>query len=304
MERPDNIDKSRALEELQENIDNHYQWSKKLYRTLICGTPPEDDALLEDAHCRCKLGKWLLGRGKKYYEHHPRFQNIVDRHKLMHDIGRELAHQAMQGERITPEAYDAFQEAQSHLREEIQTTYKELHKKIVTTDPLTGANTRATMHDQLYERIGRTQENPDTEWLIMMDLDHFKVVNDTYGHAAGDDVLSAVSATVRKQIRSNDLFFRYGGEEFLLSIGDVDQDQILEIIDRIRHAIELTQVEAGDGTIVSVTSSFGIAGLSQDLSVEETIDLADKALYDAKRAGRNRVHLCSRNISLPNLQAG
>ncbi len=291
MSRPMNTDKICALDELQQHIAHHYQWSTNLNRTLICGTPPKDDTMREDAHCRCRLGQWLKGRGKLYFEHHARFQNIVEHHKEMHDLARNLANTAMQGEQISETAYDEFQDAQGRLREEIETTYKDLHHQVVTTDPLTGAETRSTMHKRLDERISMVRNNQSEEWLIMMDLDHFKSINDSYGHATGDCVLTAVAASVRKQIRSNDLFFRYGGEEFLLCIGGIDQLKIQEITERIRHTIETTTVQACNGTRLSVTSSFGVTSIKPDLTVEETIDHADKALYEAKRAGRNRVQL-------------
>ncbi|WP_168206343.1 diguanylate cyclase [Labrenzia sp. PHM005] len=289
MARSVNDEKICALNELQRNIAHHYQWSLNLNRTLVCGTPPKDDTLREDAHCRCKLGRWLNGRGKQYFQNHPRFNTIIEHHKEMHDLARELANSAMREEKISEKAYDAYQDAQSRLRDEIQATHKELHDEIVSTDPLTGAETRTTMQERLNERISSAKYGQIQDWLIMMDLDHFKAVNDTYGHATGDVVLTAVAATVRRQIRANDLFFRYGGEEFLLCISNVDESKMQEISDRIRKSIELTLIKATDGACLSVTASFGVFGLTPDVSVEEAINKADKALYEAKNAGRNCV---------------
>lgn len=293
-----NNDKICALNELQQNIAHHYQWSQDLNRTLVCGTPPRDDTMRIDAHCRCKLGVWLNSRGKRYFEHHPRFQTIMQHHKKMHDLARDLAKCAIKGGKISETAYDAFQNAQNRLRDEIQTTHKELHDEIVSTDPLTGAETRSTMQERLKERINGTKIGKIRDWLVMMDLDHFKAVNDTYGHATGDEVLTAIAATVRSHIRSNDLFFRYGGEEFLLCISDVGETKILEITDRIRHSIEQTLVTARDGASLTVTASLGITGLKPDESVEAAINNADKAMYEAKRAGRNCVRL-SRDQNFP-----
>ncbi len=228
-------EKIHALDELQENITHHFNWAFNLNRTLICGTPPSDDTLREDAHCRCKLGRWLTGNGKTLFGKHPNFEFIVQVHEEMHGHARDLAKTAIKGQKISEQAYDQFLDSQTKLRETIETTRMELYTDIAQTDPLTGAETRQTMQARLQKKLTQAVSSEPNTWFMMMDLDHFKKVNDTYGHSTGDTVLAGVATKVRALIRNNDLFFRYGGEEFLLCISDVDREKIIEIADRRSH---------------------------------------------------------------------
>jgi diguanylate cyclase (GGDEF)-like protein len=125
--------------------------------------------------------------------------------------------------------------------------------------------------------------------LISIDLDHFKQINDTHGHATGDVVLKHTVALCKRQLRPTDLFGRLGGEEFGILLPDCTREQGLAIADRIRAAIEATPVD-GDGFVVAFSASIGLA--STDTSGYGLAELrreADAALYRAKRSGRNRV---------------
>lgn len=125
-------------------------------------------------------------------------------------------------------------------------------------------------------------------YVLMFDLDHFKRVNDTYGHLAGDQVLIEMAALVNALLRPSDLFARYGGEEFITFLATADEADALQIAERIRTAIESTPVITPDHTI-HITTSLGLAELTPTCSPKETINLADQRLYRAKRQGRNRL---------------
>ncbi|MGA2828297.1 MAG: GGDEF domain-containing protein [Streptosporangiaceae bacterium] len=127
--------------------------------------------------------------------------------------------------------------------------------------------------------------------LLLLDLDHFKQVNDQYGHAAGDQVLAGVGTALRSVLRARDFAGRNGGEEFAVLLPDTDIAAALEIAERIRVAIAEVTLP---GTDVPVTVSIGVAGFPGHASTLERLDrLADAALYVAKRQGRNRVELAS-----------
>ena len=120
----------------------------------------------------------------------------------------------------------------------------------------------------------------------MFDIDHFKSINDTYGHDVGDSVLREISALVRSDIRRSDFFARWGGEEFMVLLPASDMDRAVEAAERLREA-----VEASDFTGVprQITSSFGVAMRRPAESSDEFVKRVDQALYDAKEAGRNQV---------------
>jgi two-component system cell cycle response regulator len=128
----------------------------------------------------------------------------------------------------------------------------------------------------------------------MLDLDHFKVVNDTYGHLVGDRVLRAAAAACRRIIREGDVLVRFGGEEFLILVPGAAHADLAELGERVRRAIAATVVAEGDQRI-SITVSIGGASFPERgaESSDALVDLADTALYAAKAAGRDRVQLSS-----------
>lgn len=161
---------------------------------------------------------------------------------------------------------------------------KQLEEKS-KTDSLTGAFNREGIEEAI--RIGlwewRSQKKPLS--LILMDIDYFKKINDQYGHSVGDHVLATLSNIVKQYIRSNDLFARWGGEEFVLVCRDTKIEQASLIADKMR---ELIASFAFNGNI-QVTASFGVATLNAHETLEQLFSNADKALYEAKHQGRNRV---------------
>jgi len=124
--------------------------------------------------------------------------------------------------------------------------------------------------------------------LIITDVDHFKKVNDTYGHQAGDFVLITVAKILRDNVRDIDIVGRYGGEEFILGLIDANSTNAKKIAEQLRQKIADSPIKFRD-QIIKVTASFGVATLSADLDLEDLIRRSDEALYRAKSSGRNKV---------------
>ena len=127
--------------------------------------------------------------------------------------------------------------------------------------------------------------------ICMVDLDHFKQINDTHGHHAGDTVLEAVSAYLVTNLRRYDQVCRYGGEEFVLMLPDTEPEQAVPIVDRLRRGLEDLAIQLDSGERVGITASIGIAPLLPDQPIGASIEHADQAMYAAKRAGRNQVRV-------------
>jgi diguanylate cyclase (GGDEF)-like protein/PAS domain S-box-containing protein len=161
---------------------------------------------------------------------------------------------------------------------------------LAEVDPLTGvANRRAFLARAEYD-LARTRRYEGSLTVAMIDLDHFKLVNDTYGHDAGDLMLRAVAELCRARLRGTDLFGRMGGEEFAALLIETSADVALQVLDDIRQAISELTVTLPDGRAISVTVSIGFVSLPPaEATVDGLLKLADNALYQAKRKGRNRV---------------
>ncbi|MCC6336789.1 MAG: GGDEF domain-containing protein [Myxococcales bacterium] len=157
-------------------------------------------------------------------------------------------------------------------------------------DGLTGACNRTYFLDQLRKEVSAAMRHGDALSLALLDLDLFKVINDTHGHAAGDLVLRHFARTVNTLIRSEDTFGRIGGEDFSLILRACPEGEAVKVMDRIRQEVEQLDLMHGDTRVV-VTVSIGVAALQAGVATSDVMlmEQADKAMYRAKRAGRNRV---------------
>lgn len=161
-----------------------------------------------------------------------------------------------------------------------------LRSKVIT-DPLTGILNR-----RAFFRIGEDLFNQKCQECIFLlfDIDHFKRVNDTYGHPVGDLVIKRITQAVSKNIRQNDVFARYGGEEFGLILRSVSKEYTMSVSDKIRMAVERESILLENGEILNKTISIGVVDAAWDAtSFHDVVEMADKALYKAKEEGRNRV---------------
>jgi diguanylate cyclase (GGDEF)-like protein/PAS domain S-box-containing protein len=161
--------------------------------------------------------------------------------------------------------------------------------RLAMTDELTGIANRRYFMQRLTEEIHRLQRYPAAAVLLMMDIDHFKTVNDSYGHAAGDEVLRVVTRTSLQILRETDLIGRIGGEEFCLFLPQTTQQEAMLVAERLRREIAGIALRSDKGENFSVTVSVGIAGVKPTgETLSGWLSRADKALYAAKAAGRNR----------------
>jgi len=156
-------------------------------------------------------------------------------------------------------------------------------------DELTGLYNRRYFNERLLEEIERSRRTGGIVSLISCDIDHFKHVNDTHGHPAGDRVLVLLAGIMRSSLRKSDVIARYGGEEFMILLLDTPKKQAWETAEKLRQHIAAAEIDHG-GSLIRITVSFGVASFGEDGdSIEALLDMADKALYTAKFQGRNQV---------------
>jgi len=165
------------------------------------------------------------------------------------------------------------------------------------TDPLTGVANRRYFHKRLEEEIRRTRRYKHSLGMIMIDIDHFKKVNDQYGHATGDAVLQGLAVLLRQSVRDTEIVARYGGEEFALLMPLTNTDEAYAAAERIRKAVFAHAFTNLQGKVIPITVSVGVASFPSDCrTVSELIEVADKALYAAKNGGRNQVRRTEETI--------
>ena len=159
-----------------------------------------------------------------------------------------------------------------------------------TKDGLTGVFNRRYFDIHVRQIVEKSKETNKPVCIMMFDVDHFKQVNDTYGHPAGDAVLKTLASTLKSSFRITDLIARYGGEEFIVLLNNIDLQNCLPVAEKTRSLIEGTEFTIpAQVSVIHKTISIGVAEYHQGDTVEEFISKADKALYEAKETGRNKV---------------
>ena len=184
------------------------------------------------------------------------------------------------------------QSTREHLRRQKAELAQALEqiRQLATHDELTGLLNRRAMLDRMQLEQRRSLRSGSPLLIAQLDIDHFKVVNDTHGHAAGDLVLQSFADTVRRNVRDTDVLARWGGEEFVLLLCDTPAADAVALMERLRQAVQAMQVPvAQGGQPITVTVSIGLARHAPADPLAGTLERADQALYAAKAGGRNRV---------------
>lgn len=288
-----------TLQQLDQALYYHEHWLAELNRTIICRLPFDPSDVAEDAHRHCRFGKWCYDKPPQAFREHPAFIAMAIEHHRMHQLGARLLLASAHDPSGLPKDYDSFRNALDRLRLEIDTLKREIEDSLNNRDALTGAENRVRMLTKLRELHELVKRRVHPCGIAIMDMDHFKTINDNYGHPFGDQVLATTVHNVMSQLRPYDSVFRYGGDEFLITLPDADLQITQAIIGRIlkRLAFDIDRPNA-----IATTASFGITELDPDISVEESINRADMALFAAKESGRNSS--CVWNSSMTHKLAG
>lgn len=157
--------------------------------------------------------------------------------------------------------------------------------RLSITDPLTGLYNRIKFDEELNRWIDYCSRYENPLSLVILDIDDFKRINDTYGHLAGDSVLKNIASVVGKTVRSTDIFARWGGEEFVILLPNTDIRQAMEMTERVRICIQKSKYDVSE----SLTCSFGLVSLQRSENADSLLQRADKHLYDAKEKGKNAI---------------
>jgi diguanylate cyclase (GGDEF)-like protein len=172
-------------------------------------------------------------------------------------------------------------------------------RRLAGNDVLTGALTRRFFEHTAAATLAQAKRSNSDTSLLLLDLDHFKSVNDAHGHAAGDRALKGTIAVCKSVLRSSDMIGRYGGEEFCVLLPNTSLQDATDVAERLRKAIETIGIDTDNGPL-KITASFGIAEFRQsDVNISNFLKRADAALYRAKNSGRNRIVVDGKDIPAP-----
>ncbi len=205
----------------------------------------------------------------------------------MHHTAKHLLNAIKDGSANT-EKINAYHHAQRLFIASIDRYKAKLIAYRNKLDTLTGLPLRQLLYKDYELRISRSQRSHHAAYLLMLDIDRFKSINDTYGHNVGDEVLKAVAHRLRAGTRSSEALYRFGGEEFI-ALFDADDDATASAVaDRLCRLLSQSPVVIADGSRLTVTVTGGLTQIYTDESLQDAIGRADKALYQGKQNGRNR----------------
>jgi diguanylate cyclase (GGDEF)-like protein len=275
--------------ELDAAVEAHMNWSRRILRCALLRTTPGEDVLDPMAHTLCHFGAWFVeNRAQFEAMDAPAARRVETVHQAMHDAIRSLCAQVMAGASGLPDDLERFEQSQSELIGLLASFKTLILSQAVRRDPLTDLPLRYGIENDfaLYQK--ETRRNRTLLYVVLIDVDHFKPINDTYGHQVGDMVLRHLANTLKQSLRSEEPLYRYGGEEFLWLMKCKSAAEARKSARRILAIVGTTPVPIANDETLRLTITLGLAltGDMEDLS--SVIKRADMALYEGKRSGRNR----------------
>jgi len=284
-----NIDLKTAKslsEELKKLRIDHVRWLKLFNKQLVCKIY---DRTFNLKYLNCSFGIWYHHVMNKNLTSNHDFIYLGDVHKKMHDKASNIFQKHIHKKKILEEEYDDLIKSEILFLTLLDIVYTAINSTMYSIDDLTQLPNRALFYSILEKEYAKLEREDNSNCIVFADIDHFKKVNDTYGHSVGDIVLKKIAKKLSLSIRIYDSIGRYGGEEFLIFLPKIHLVEAKEITDRIRKKIQDFVINIDSELSITVTCSFGLSSFTLDHSLPEIIQNADKALYLAKENGRNKV---------------
>jgi len=282
---------------IEKNMIVHYEshliWLTRLAE-LIREEEKENFVQLDDKIC--DFGLWLHGEAKLIIQNNSKYKAIDTLHKTLHLFAKKIFNQLGQQEHHVLITYlEKCELISLSIGTELALIDNILMNKRITKDPLTGALNRQALKSVFESQYEISFATSSSFVLAMCDLDFFKKINDTYGHVAGDKLLTSFVDTVKQSIRNSDVIIRYGGEEFVIMLPAIEKEKGKEVLEKIRQSFQKSHILFDDAE-VQTTVSIGMIEIRPDKEykksfVEEYIMIADRELYMAKKGGRNRIEV-------------
>ncbi|WP_404418080.1 diguanylate cyclase [Marinospirillum sp.] len=235
------------------------------------------------------FAQWLSDKYVDQINESVFFRRLLIQQEQLTLLATQQLDKAQAGE-LDSAGYATFLRAVQRFNELADQLRTDVTSSLIELDELTGLFNRNVMDRDLTEELEHSQRSERSFAVAMLDIDHFKKVNDTHGHAFGDQILVQLAEAMEESLRPYDRVYRYGGEEFLILLQDTRIKSAEKVLERLRETIGSHKM-GNDDLKIEVTVSMGVADSSQFESVQDLVETADKALYKAKENGRNRVEV-------------
>ncbi len=273
---------------LDEAAQAHMEWTRRVLRCAVLRTSPGEDVLAADAHLRCRFGVWF----RRYRERFDLIdavaaQRLDDQHRQMHDAVRHICGRILEGATGDATALDTFERTQAGLIADLALLKTECLAHSARIDALTGLPLRYGLEEEFVRYRAQAMRRGEQLAVVLLDVDHFKRVNDAHGHAAGDLALQHVATVWRAHCRAGEPLFRFGGEEFLALLHAAGRDGAQQAVERLLQSLRDTPLRLPNGRKLSLRASAGLAEAGAEEPMAEVLARADRALYAAKAAGRD-----------------
>lgn len=277
---------------LNQSTDAHFRWLVKILRFIDSRNVDLPEISSDEAHLHCEFGHWLNTRLLEEREDTNFLLDINKKHIRVHQACRNLI-SAIEQQRQANDVFNLFEESLLAFTEAL--THYKVHLLQLRTsyDALTGLPLRRIL-DESFASMNK-ELGADGLYLLLLDIDHFKKVNDNYGHLNGDIVLRSLALNISNNIRRSESMYRYGGEEFIVVLHASNDQDAVAIAERLRRDIARLETIAGEH-LIRVTFTGGLTRIHKGESLREVLERADIALDTGKKSGRNCSQLINRQL--------
>jgi len=297
----------RLITELDAAIDAHMNWTHRILRFVVLRTSPGEDVLAPMAHTLCKFGCWYT-KNLGHFEaiDAPAARRVERIHQAMHDAIRSICSDILAGQPGKNADLLAFEQAQSELLVLLARFKTTILSNAARNDPLTGLPLRYGIEGDFAMQQKDALRNRNLLYVALIDVDHFKRINDSYGHPVGDRVLRHLAETLNCNLRSNEPLYRFGGEEFLWLMQCKSAGEAEQSANRLLTTIRTTPVPIAENQSVTLTVTLGMAQVGDHEELASALERADVALYKGKETGRDCcvIDMLAHGNSAPAMETG
>ncbi len=276
--------------ELDAAVESHMDWTRRVMRCAVLRASPGEDVLASEAHMLCRFGHWFASQKPDFDKMDAQKAHQVEVvHQAMHDAIRSICANILAGQPGVIADLEVFEQSQSELTGLMASFKTQFLADAVCNDPLTGLPLRYGIEDEFVQAQRAVRREHTQLYVAMIDIDHFKMINDQYGHAVGDSALRHLTDSLTRALRPNEPLFRFGGEEFLLLMQCPSREAAAiaaqRIVEQVRNSPMALEHAAQP---ISMTITLGLTRVQHDESLDDALARADQALYAGKHDGRDR----------------